>query len=436
MDRSTRKRFYNLCDPAEALAPGDERYADVDAFGARGSSWTDEVARSIELSDRPAYELVTAPTGAGLTTELLRVGARLREHAGLLTVHIAANTVLDLWSPIDSTDLLLAIVERTERAVADEAGKPRPSEPLRRFRKWIAIPEIVAPEIESSSAVPSIGIMEVLRDVPQARAKVRRRIDADRSRFLAEVRDELTLLAHEARRLGRKGIAVLFDGLEKLGAITSELSLVLDSAERAFRTDLAPMSLPVHVVYALPFALQLRLESPVRVLAAIALFDREGRRWEAGFQAAREIVERRVPVPVLNETFGPDKRSACVDMLIASSGGTPRQLVRLLQSAIAESALDETTFARLLAMDTDWLRRGIPERAAAWLAEVHLRKALGPIEVTERHVAESMLVRGAVMPYRTGEAWVDVHPAVLRAPAVLAALDRLLDSSRASARTA
>ncbi len=427
MDRSTRKRFYNLCDPAEPLAPGDERYADVDALGARGPSWTDEVARSIELSDRPVCELVTAPIGAGLTTELLRVGARLRDRAGLLPVHIQAETVVDLWSPIDSADLLLAILERTERAVADEAGKPWPSEPLRRFRKWIAVPEIIAPETGSPPAAASAGFVDVLRNMPQARAKVRARIEADRSRFLAEVSDELTLLAHEARRLGRTGIAVLFDGLEKLGAITSELSLVFDSAERTFGRHIPAMSLPIHVVYTLPLALLLRPFAPPRVLPAIALFDREGRRREAGFQAAREIIERRVPVPILDELFGPEHRAARVDQLIASSGGTPGQLVRLLQSAIAESSLDEASFARLLAMDADWLRRGIPDRAAAWLADVHQSNALGSINTAERHTAELMLARGAVLPYRNGKTWVDLHPAVRSAPAVVAAMDALLD---------
>ncbi len=426
MDRSKRKRFYNLCDPAEPLALGDERYADVDAFGARGPSWTDEVARLIELSDRPVCQLVTAPAGTGLTTELRRLAARLRDRADLLPVHIEAKTVVDLWSPIDSADLLLAIVERTERAIADQAGKPWPSEPLRRFRKWIEVPEILALKTGSSSAAVSAGIVDILRDVPRARAKVRARIDADRSRFFAEVRDELTLLAHAARRLGHTGIAVLFDGLEKLGAITSELTLVLDSAERTFGRDISAMSLPVHVVYTLPFSLLLRLETSPRVLPAIALFDRQGRRREAGFQAAREIVERRAPAPILDELFGPEHRAARIDQLIASSGGTPREIVGRLQNAIAHPALDGTKFALLLAMDADWLRRGIPEPAAAWLAGIHRSKSLGSVDPTERHIAESMLARGAVLPYRNGEAWVDLHPAVLRAPAVIAAMDGLV----------
>ncbi len=237
----------------------------------------------------------------------------------------------------------------------------------------------------------------------------------------------MTLLAHEARRLGRTGIAVFFDGLEKLGAITSELSLVLDGAEYTFGRDIPAMSLPVHVVYTLPFALLLRPIARVCVLPAIALFDREGRRRETGFQAAREIIERRVPVPILDELFGLEHRAARVDQLIASSGGTPGQLVRLLQSTIAESLLDEASLARLLATDADWLRRGIPERAAVWLAGVHQGKALGAVDVAERPNAEAMLARGAVLPYQNGEAWVDRHPAVLRAPAVFAALDRLRD---------
>lgn len=420
MDRATRKRFYNLCDPAEPLAPGDERYADVDALGVRGASWIEEVARRIELESRPVCELVTSPAGAGITTEMRRLAARLESGAGLLTVHIDADRVVDLWAPIDVADLLLAVLERTEQAVAARAGKPPPPEPMRRLRNWF-----LSPALEAASKTRSAGMMELLRDAPQAREKMRARVDADRSRFLSEIRDELTLLDDEARRLGRAGIAVLFDGLEKLSGTTSELAKVLDSVERVFGRDASAMSLPVHVFYTLPFALLLRLDgrAPLRVLPMIALTDREGRRREVGFQAVQAIVERRAPGPILDELFGPKQRAARVDQLIASSGGSPQQMVRLLQSILAASSLDGPRFVRLLAMDAEWLRLGIPESEAAWLARVHRSKTLDAASVAESRAAEWMLARGAVLPYRSHEAWFDVHPAVLRAPAVLAAMN-------------
>jgi hypothetical protein len=77
VDFETRKLLSSLCDPKTALAPDDPRYVDLDAAGARGASFGDGLASRIELSDRPVMQLVTATPGAGLSTELRRVAARL-----------------------------------------------------------------------------------------------------------------------------------------------------------------------------------------------------------------------------------------------------------------------------------------------------------------------------------------------------------------------
>jgi hypothetical protein len=415
VDRATRRHFFNLCDPAEALAPDDPRNVDIDAFGARGVRWVETLAARIALSERPVCELFTGIPGAGVTTELLRLAARLRDKNGanLLIVHIDAADVLDLYRPIDGSDILLAVVQRAEEAVAAASGTPL-AEPLRRLRKWL-----VSTDAETANA----RLVESLRANPTARDKVRVQVDADLSRFLAEVRDELILLTERARRLGHAGLAVIFDGLEKLRGISTNRKEVLDSAERVFVAGAPSRTLPIHVVYTLPAALILRLDTPVHFLPWIALTDRaEGRR-EAGFAAAREILHRRVPEKIQDELFGAAARFDRVERLISSSCGSPRELVRLLQGCIAEPSLDEARLTRLLSMATDDFLGLIPERAHAWLARVHQRKELVIEDGSEREMAETMLANGVILRYQDDVGWFDLHPAARKLPDIAAAIE-------------
>jgi hypothetical protein len=367
-------------------------------------------------------ELVASSVGAGVSTEMRRLAERLQDGANLLPVIIDAEEVLDIYNPIDVSDIFIAILYKTDEAVLTAEGK-NPKDALKegvlaRSWRWLATTEV------EMAGVSEGKVRLDLKTMPSFRERVRSQVDAGLSRFISEVRDELTLLNHRASKLSRDGLVVLFDGLEKLTGITTNQPLVIDSAERIFASGAPWLSLPVHTVFTLPLALQPRLYRAVSVLPMIATTQREGQPRAEGFEAARQIVERRVPAPILDEIFGAEHRTERVDRLIAASGGSPRQIVRLLQSCVAESSLDEKLFVRLLSMQSDEFRRAISSREAPWLARVGASKVLDITEPWEREVAERMLLRGAILPYQNGEAWFDLHPAVRDAPAVTAVTEQ------------
>jgi hypothetical protein len=249
-------------------------------------------------------------------------------------------------------------------------------------------------------------------------------VGAELSRFLAEARNELTLLDARARRLGHEGIAVLLDSLTKLRGTTANWREVTTSAEHLFVRDLSYLELPVRAVYTVPASATLRLGAPVHFLPQIALFSRTGQVSAAGFDAARHIVRQRLSETELTDVFGSDVEHR-IDQLITWSAGNPHALVQLLQSVVAERLLDGPLFERVLSLQGDQYRRIVPGTAYPWLARVHVEKSL-PVENEEqRELAERMLSSGVVLRYQGESAWFDVHPAAKRIPGLDEAIRRL-----------
>lgn len=445
MNRDTQKRLFNLCDPREPLGPDDPRYVDVDAFAGapRGRRWVEVLASPIEMASRPVCTLLAAQPGAGLTTELRSLAGRLRDPSGanLLPVHIDAVEVLDLHSTIDVSDVLLAIVEKVEVAV--HAAEGQPGKRLARFWRWLrdTSPEITEEETEFAATT-------ILRASPRARSAFRLNVSAEHSRFVSEVRNELTLLNGRARRLGRGGLVVLFDGITRLRGDSTTWKEVLASAERLFGMDASYLELPVHVVYTVPAPLALRLSTPILFFPQIALLDRAGKR-AAGLDAAREIVRRRVGDEELAQVFAAygghkprtnagrpitDDHSpkgnpeAWVDELLLWSAGNPRDIVQLLRNSIIEAMLHPPRFKQMLSLSADGLRRTTPETANPWLARVHIEKTLA-FPDDQRLLADRLVLDGAVLRYQNGEGWYDVHPVLLETSRVSAEIARLSRSA-------
>ena len=151
-----------------------------------------------------------------------------------------------------------------------------------------------------------------------------------------------------AKKAGRKGLVVLFDSLEKLRGITSNWVEVLQSAERLFAGPAPFVQLPVPVVYTIPPALILRQNVRASFMPMIKLYDREGARYDAGFRAARALVEKRIPPGVLAELLGATSLESRRERLLAWSGGYPREIVRLLQLLLRQRAVDERVFEHVL----------------------------------------------------------------------------------------
>lgn len=443
VEKKLRREYYNRCDPSESLAPDDERNVDVDGASSepRGRNWVDALANKIELSGNPVCEFFTGLPGSGKSTELKRLAARLAasEGAHLLPVHIDAEEVLDIYNPIDVPDILIAILYKTDEAVLVAEGKDR-KDALKegrftRLLHWLTTTDVELKSVEASIDA-KVGVPEVaevsaggkvvldLKSNPSLRAKVRAKVAEHMTTFIKAVNEAITALEARAKTRKYSGIVIIFDSLEKLRGISTNWTEVLMSAERVFTGGAPYLCLPVHVIYTLPPALLYRSNISAHFLPMLKLVDRQGKR-AAGFEAAWNIVRQRVPDKHLIEFFGSTSWEDRVDRLIDWSGGYPREIVRLLQTFVAEPALDEALFKRLLSLAADEYRRTVPDSAFTWLARVHDEKRLIIENDGHRETVDLMLQNNIVLRYQNDDSWVDLHPAVRGMPSVDAAIAEL-----------
>jgi hypothetical protein len=430
MDFDRRRYLYNRCLPDVPLAPNDDRYIDLDARRVRGIDWVARLASVIELSDSPSCQLFTGLPGSGKSTELLRLAARLEraDRGNFLTIVIPAEENFDLTAEIDVPDVVLAILAGCERALLEAEGKDpdvaMESGYFRRLWDWLTRTDVHFKELAFS--VAKVGSLSAeLRTRPTLRRRFRETIGAHLNKFLAEVRDEFLVMQGRADALGRAGIAVIVDSMEKLRGTSTTWDQVLESAERVFSDGAPHLRLPIHVVYTIPPALVSRKRfTDVKFIPMIKLHDHPksgGERFQAGYDAAMELLLQRVPARDLAELFG-GKTEERTERLIEWSGGYPRELVRLLNVALQSEAipLSDDDFERLLNEVGSAYRRIIPADAFAWLARVAVERYLTLETADHRETADAMLSNNVVLRYMNNEDWFDVHPSVRRIPGVYA----------------
>jgi hypothetical protein len=437
MDLKRQRHYYNLCKPSEVLDPDDPRYVQIDELGdadhrVRGENWVAKLARRVELSEEPATVLLTGLPGSGKSTELRRLALRLNkaDGANLLPVVIDAEEAFDLANPIDIPDIILSILHSIDRTLLFAEGKSgdrtmRESY-LERFWNWLKDTDVDIKQGQLAVADPVKLVVE-LKTRPSLRTRVRQAVASHLSRFLDEACDEILQMQARAEKLGRAGIVVIFDSLEKLRGISSNWEEVLQSAERVFAGGAPYLSrLPVHTFYTIPTALIARRRfEHVLFMPMIKLHLRDGTPFQPGIEAAREIVIRRVPPEVLREVFGEDFEMR-VRAMMEWSGGYPRELVRLLQSALSAETLplSASALVRLFNEVGDQYRRLIPATAFPWLARVAVDQYMTLDDDHHRQTADAMLSNNVVLRYLNDKDWFDLHPAVRTIPGVDAEIRR------------
>jgi hypothetical protein len=181
------------------------------------------------------------------------------------------------------------------------------------------------------------------------------------------------------------------------------------------------MTLPIHVVWTAPSALLLRPRLALHLLPLIALSEPAGGRRAAGHAAGIEIVRRRVPEATLADLFGAAAWPARVDQLLEASGGSPREMVALLQACLAAPSLDDAAFTRLLAQRRDPQQAAVSASELALLARIHQNRTIAPTDAAEHSMAERLLASGLVLRYQNDKPWYELSPALRSLPGVTAA---------------
>lgn len=440
MDFETQRRYYNLCSPREFLEANDARYVPIDELGdeahrVRGEDWSGKLAQRIKLADEPVCDLLTGLPGSGKSTELRRVAQRL-DQDGYLTVVIDAEKIIDLASPIDVPDLVIALLYETERAVLaaegrdpDKAGSQSFLSRIKGFLSGLTVEAKIGGEVDIPAG-PKLALE--MKFQPSLREQVRRGAARRTKQFLEEIRDDLVTLNARVAELEhggskRKGIVVIFDSLEKLRGLTTNYEEVLQSAERVFQGGAPLLQLPVHALYTVPAELISRRRfDTIEIMPMIKLRTRDGQKFPEGFDAARRIVMRRVPVVILQEVLG-DRMEERLEQMIAWSGGYPRELVRMLQSMLAAERfpLSDHAFNRVINEIRDQYAESITTNSYEWLARVALDKAMPRENEAHHRIADRMLASNAILRYLNDTAWFDLHPAVCQLPGVQQQIEKL-----------
>ncbi|MGH8570083.1 MAG: hypothetical protein ACREXU_19275, partial [Gammaproteobacteria bacterium] len=387
--------------------PGDPRYADIDRVvegeGPRGRSIVEALARKIKLSDRSVTQFVTAGRGAGLTTELNRLAEYLgrKDAANLLAVRVDAGQYLDLSSPIEPFDILIAIVAAVDEAM-DVRGAPSRTPVMSRM--WDRLVREIRTDVP---VMPKLGLQ--LRLNRPLRDQIHKATAAHSSELFHEIRDALFLQRQTARELGYAGLVVLFDDLNRLSGMRSNVDEVTASVERVlFASHM--FELPAHIVLTLPvwaaFIPASALQS-VAIVPMIMVCQRDGSVLDPGRRAVREIIHSRFPQHCIEEVLGPDLDDR-IERIARWSGGVPRAVVRLLRELVLEAELlpiADADFRRVLAQITEPVRRLLSVEDARYLRRV---LADSPPHAGRNFV--ELLANGALLPYQEGDLWFGVHP--------------------------
>lgn len=426
MDRTERlaEEAYRACDPREPLHVSDPRNIDLDSEGSsspRGIRWAHRIGKEIRFSAEPVRKLFSGLPGSGKSTELRRLLNGL-ETDGYVTVLIDADVELDLASAIAVPELVAVVVQAVERALLS-AEKKDPDEVFsrgygRRLWDFLSNTEIT-PEKVNASKDP-VRLTAALKTNPVLREQFRSVLKPRLTEFLAEARTYIDGLQVRAKELGRNGIVVVLDSLEKLRGPTDGWDEVIDRAERVFGHEAQLLELPLHAIYTVPTALLSR-QLGVEFMPAVKVRSRDGDEYGPGVRVLLELIRLRLSDETRQLLFGDEPgQTQLLERVIRNSGGYLRNILRTLQIvALAdEHPVDAAHVEWVFQQQVDEYKRLVTKADYVLLQSIAREKEmiLRDGSPQTRKQAEHLLTNSVVLRYQNTNDWFDLHPAVRELP--------------------
>ncbi|MCB9544699.1 MAG: hypothetical protein H6706_02250 [Myxococcales bacterium] len=413
-DRDRRQRFFREMADVP-LNPEDPRYYPL------YEDQSDVVLRlkeTILFSEGESAQLLSGYRGAGKSTELRRLRSELGAE-DYTVVLIDVEDYLDLHTPIDITDFLLALCGALAEKLTDEALLPEsPARAALGQRLW----GFVTGTIVTLKDVSLAGMKVELKSNPLFRQEVQKALGTSLGAFAREVRGFVAecVLALEAARPGT-ALVVLVDSVEHARGTNETEARVHESLERLFADHDDKLKLPsTHVIYTVPPWLRIRrpnIGSPYSGAGLLTLpaqkvrayvDDGDGQPYAPGIERLVQLVGKRTDWSVV---LG--DRDALEELILAT-GGHLRDLVRVLQTVALE--------ARTLPASAD-ARRAALERLRAQFTPIPHEDVRWLARIARSHEAELRDLEGLgslaryfdshlVLCYQNGSEWYDVHPIV------------------------
>jgi hypothetical protein len=424
----------------EPLEPTDKRYTDLSK--ARNTRELLKLRTHLENcanNERRACAAFIGHRGSGKTTELKRLEGELGSLYTSLHLEVDQSLQLDC----DYTDLLLWLVDSIV-TYFNEKSLPLDGSKVKDVVNWFAertieTAEAVKTEVEletkaevSSKTGANLGLLAYsLKLLARIKARVvgnreHRKVSRQKLQYYS---DELIqrvnkLLAHARDTLAANNrpsrLLVVQDNLDRLGR-EAALRLFCDNGSILKRIDTDCIwTVPINSRLA-PFGIH-NLFDEVFSMPIIKVHDRSGKDVEAGITGLMELVSKRIDVPAVFDS--PD----VVTYLVKMSGGSVRDLLRLLGEAQLAAQVDELQkislesakeAAKKLRLDFQGLfvpgdvYYPILAAVARTKQDATLTASATPDQATSnRAFFAELLVNGSILEYNGDERWFDVHPVV------------------------
>jgi len=430
MDSETRQAIYNACDPSDSLKPGDPRYVDLDAYGApnepaRGLQWVDTLSRGCEFGERPQATFLSGQRGAGLTTELRRLRARVRrdEGAALAVGWCDADKTWDLREVPQAVELLLLIVATIAQIpkLADDAPGDDPT---------LQLLKEAVPELFAATERFDLAAFETLRARPALREELRTLMDGRLGAIVDHAVASLTRAVKRAEKAGRKGIGVVVDGFTKLDPSEEKW---IDAAEAAWKTLRGWCGdLPIFLWQTMPPVLAVKRDALMFPMVQVrgadkplsAPTDVPSTPGEIGL---RDVLVRRIQPSALRDQLGGNWEER-LRALVLRSSGCPGDLLALTRTLFTahETPVSPPTWHHLCSVLER--ARGAPYYDKPRWGHWHPSLAENP-------VVHRLLSARRVVAYHSLEPWLgcattELYDSVVLSPHVATASPRAAKARR------
>jgi hypothetical protein len=425
-----KKREQELAEMDEALTNDPIEHEDPRYFAfhkapgdPRGGDPVADLRATIKRSQRikpqrSTCQLFSGFRGSGKSTELHRLAGELT-NAGHVVVFVAGNEVINLFQPLEPTDLLVSVAGAVAVEIARRTGASPAQQPLlQRIAGFFRDTDVNLTTIAFDGG-PAKLTFALARD-PMFKAKVQQALRGRLSEFVGQFQ---AFMAEATKLLaipdGGPYPVIIVDDLEKVRGLGQEQAIVQKGMEEIFWSFHWALRVEGwHTVWTAPPYIQLlnpgvgRSYDESVVLPMIRVWSNDQARTpdNDGVAAMRAAARLRGDIDSL---FFSD---ALLDRLIVASSGHVRDFVGLLRDAVRQvdkqtdptRVLNEIAIDRIVADYSSDYRKAIYGDDVPWLATVAADRKLKLPNVDLLPRVAKLLDMSVVMTYRNGEDWVDL----------------------------
>ena len=421
------------------LGAGSPLYADLGA--ARDTDELTALSLFLERAQKVPNAFAKAAfvgnRGAGKSTYLLHIEKQLEDARKFTTLHFYLDKTLE--ADCDYSDLLLWMVDRVAQQFKTY-DSPIPEKELVAVADWFAEKSVtdfvefkrkveVEAKVEAKvnygiPGIVSLGLFARLRSMisgnVESRREIRQRLQNYASELLERVNDFLDQARDTLRANGKpERLLIVVDNLDRLSReVATPLFQRGGDMLAGVRTDLiytAPLSMNVA-----PYSIK-SLFSHVCTMPNVKVRRKDGTLHPAGVEGLRALVARRLSIEKLFEG------GEVVTFLIEKSGGSVRDLIRLLDAAQLKAQVggrevvnQADAAGAMKKLSLEFSRFLLPGNVyypiLAEVHETHRDPSTLEGQATVKSVEDAraffaqLIGNGSVLEYNGDDSWYDAHP--------------------------